>query len=82
MSKLNLLDAWKEGVKRFFAPKSAQGYMQLAMATAGAGGSACGAGVDKKEEAPAASCGAADDGEKKEEKPAACGASCGASDKK
>lgn len=66
MSKINLLDAWANGVSKFFLPKSAQGYMQPAMAVAGSCGSSCGAG---------------DDG-KKEEKPAACGASCGAGDQK
>ncbi len=84
MNKLTNLDAWKEGVRNFFAPRSAQGYMQPVMAAAGSScGSACGAGDETKEEpkpAPCgASCGAADDG-KAEEKPAACGASCGAAD--
>ena len=82
MNRLNVLDAWKEGVSKFFAPKSAQGYMQPAMAIAGSCGSSCGAGDEKKDEKPSAcgsACGAGD-ADKKEEKPAACGASCGASD--
>lgn len=82
MSKLNIFDAWKNGVSNFFAPKSAQGYAQPVMAVAGACGSSCGASDDKKEEKPAAcgtSCGAGDE-QKPEEKPAACGASCGAGD--
>jgi hypothetical protein len=67
MSKLNILDAWKEGVSKFFAPKSAQGYMQTAFATAGIYASSCGAADDKEKEKPSAcgsSCGAGDDKEK------------------
>ncbi|MDR1620069.1 MAG: hypothetical protein LBS18_05355, partial [Clostridiales bacterium] len=52
MSKLNVLDAWKEGVSKFFSPKSAQGFMQPAMAVAGSCGSSCGAGGDKPKEEP------------------------------
>jgi len=84
MNRLNVLDAWKEGVSKFFAPKSAQGYMQPAMAVAGSCGSSCGAGDEKKDEKPSAcgsACGAGD-ADKKEEKPAACGVSCGAGDQK
>lgn len=84
MSRLNVLNAWKEGVGDFFALKSAQGYMRPLMTVA----CSCGAGDEKRDEKPSAcgsacgsSCGAADDG-KKEEKPAACGASCGAGDQK
>lgn len=85
MSRLNVLDAWKEGVSKFFAPKSAQGYMQPAMAVVGSCGSSCGAGDAKKEEPKPSACGSscgAGDADEKEEKPAACGASCGAADQK
>lgn len=82
MSRLNVLDAWKEGVSNFFTPKSAQGYMKPAMAVAGSCGSSCGTGDEKKDEKPSA-CGSAcgtGGADKKEEKPAACGASCGVAD--
>lgn len=85
MSKLNSLDAWKDGVSKFFSPKSAQGFMQPAMAIAGSCGSSCGSDDEKSEQpnpsACGSSCGAGDD-DAKEEKPAACGASCGAGDQK
>lgn len=91
MSKLQFLDAWKEGMSSFFASKSAQGVLgaNVAMAASGACGASCGTGgAEKNEEEPkpsacGASCGASDDGEKKEEaESSACGASCGASDGK
>jgi len=85
MSKLNVLDAWKDGVSNFFSTKSAQGFMQPALAVAGSGGSSCGAGYEKKDEQKPNACGSscgAGDADKKEEKPAACGASCGAGDQK
>lgn len=66
MGKLNMFDAWTEGVSNFFSNKSAQGYFRtekMAMATAGACGSSCGAGDD-------------DD----QSKSSACGSSCGAGD--
>ncbi len=66
MSKLNNLNAWMGAAGRFFAPKSAQGYLTLAMAVSSACGTACGAGDDKPKEP---------------EKPSACGTSCGAGDK-
>jgi ACGX-repeat protein len=89
MSKLNVLDAWKNGVSNFFGGRSAQGYLNrpaFAMASSGSCGSACGAGDkdEKKEEKPSAcgsACGAGDKDEKKEEKPSACGSACGAGDK-
>jgi ACGX-repeat protein len=69
------LNAWKEGSSSFFAPRSAQGFMQADFSVAC--GSSCGAGDDKKTAACGSSCGAGDD-----KKTAACGSSCGASDDK
>lgn len=79
MSKLNVLNAWKEGAQNFFASRSAQGFMgggKVALATVGAGGSACGAGDEQPK--PSA-CGA---GDETKEKPSACGSACGAGDEK
>jgi hypothetical protein len=63
MNKLNTLNEWADKASAFFAPKSAQGYLQPAMAAAGS----CGAGDDgKKEEKPKPSaCGAGDEKPKK-----------------
>lgn len=85
MSKLNMLDAWKNGTGEFFSIRSAQGYMQPSMTTAGSCGSACGAGDDEEKEQPKPSacgsaCGAGDD--EKEEQSSACGSACGATDQK
>jgi ACGX-repeat protein len=79
MRKLRMFDAWVNDVSKFFPAKSAQSYLQPAMAVAGF----CGAGDEKKEERPSAcgsSCGA--DDAKKEKKPSACGSSCGADEDK
>jgi hypothetical protein len=88
MDKLNLLDAWRDGVSDFFAPKSAQGYLRPAVAAVGTSrGSSCGAGDDAKDEpkpkptACGSSCGAGDDA-KDEPKPSVCGSSCGAGEQK
>jgi uncharacterized low-complexity protein len=70
MNKLGMLDVWKNGVSKFFAPKSAQGYLQPVFAAAGSCGASCGAGDDKPK-LPSA-CGAGDD--KPKPKPSACGA--------
>ncbi|GHV93589.1 hypothetical protein AGMMS50268_40920 [Spirochaetia bacterium] len=89
MNKLGMLDVWKNGISNFFAPKSAQGYLQPAMAVAGSCGSSCGAKDDKPK--PATACGAGDDKPKpatacgagdEKPKPSACGSSCGAGDDK
>lgn len=87
MSKLNVLDAWREGISNFIAPKSAQGFMQPAMAFAASCGSSCGAGDDEKKEQPkpaacGSSCGTGDDEKKEPPKPSACGSACGAGDQK
>jgi hypothetical protein len=79
MNKLNALNEWADKASAFFAPKSAQGYLQPAMAVAGSCGSSCGAGGDKPKEEPKPSacgsaCGAGDDKPAEEPKPSACGA--------
>jgi len=89
MNKLNLLNGWA-GIREYFAPRSAQGYLnskQLLLATSG-GSSACGSGDDDQK--PSA-CGAGDDnqpqpsacgaGNDDNPKPSACGSSCGSDDK-
>ena len=76
MNKLGMLDAWKTRASNFFAPKSAQGYLQPAMAVAGSCGSSCGVKDDKPK--PATACGAGDE----KPKPSPCGSSCGAGDDK
>jgi len=89
MNKLNLLNSWA-GIKEYFAPRSAQGYLnanQVILATSGVGSacgssdgdakpSACGAGDDKP--AQPSACGA---GDEPQPKPSACGSSCGSDDK-
>lgn len=89
MNKLNLLNGWAE-IKEYFAPRSAQGYLnsdRLLLATSGIGAScgtseedpkpsACGAGDDKP--AQPSACGA---GDEPNPKPSACGSSCGSGDK-
>ena len=89
MNKLNLLNNWA-GIKEYFAPRSAQGYLNanlVLLATSGVGSacgstdgdakpSACGAG-DGDQPKPSA-CGAGDD---PQPKPSACGSSCGSDDK-
>jgi len=89
MNKLNLLNGCA-GIKEYFAPRSAQGYLnsnQMILATSGVGSacgsndgdakpSACGAG-DDNQPIPSA-CGAGDD---PQPKPSACGSSCGSEDK-
>jgi ACGX-repeat protein len=67
MSRLNTLSEWTNKASNFFAPRSAQGYLQPAMAATGSCGSSCGAGDDKPQEEP---------------KPSACDSSCGAGDDK
>lgn len=81
MNGLKSLSGWSE-IKGFFAPRSAQGYLnsnQVLLATSGCGSacgaddepkpqpSACGAGDEPKPQPSA--CGAGDD-----PKPSACGA--------
>lgn len=89
MNKLNLLNGWAS-IKEYFAPRSAQGYLnsnQMLLATSGVGSScgsndddakpsACGAGDDKQPKPSA--CGAGDD---VPAKPSACGSSCGSDGK-
>jgi len=63
-------------MKGYYAPKSAQGYMNTEAAYSAMGGSACGAGDEKPVEKPSAcgsSCGAGDE----QPKPSACGAGDG-----
>ena len=75
MNKLNLLNGWA-GIQKYFAPRSAQGYLnsQVILATSGVG-SACGSSDgDVKPSA----CGAGDD---PQPKPSACGSSCGSDNK-
>lgn len=70
-------------MSNYYAPTSAQGYMNADAAYSAMGSSACGAGDEKPAEKPSAcgsSCGAGD--EKPAEKPSACGSSCGAGDGK
>lgn len=87
MNKLNLLNGWA-GIQEYFAPRSAQGYLNshVLLATSGVGSacgstdgdakpSACGAGDDQPK--PSA-CGAGDD---PQPKPSACGSSCGSDEK-
>jgi len=88
MNGLNLLSGWA-GIKEYFSPRSAQGYLnsnQLLLASTGCGSScgsnegdakpsACGAGDDQPK--PSA-CGAGDD---PQPKPSACGSSCGSDGK-
>lgn len=89
MNRLNLLSGWA-GIKEYFAPRSAQGYLntnRVVLATSGGGSacstsedqpkpSACGAGDDKP--AQPSACGA---GEDPNPKPSACGSSCGSDGK-
>jgi|GEM_PF-677176 len=87
MSKLGMLDVWVNAVSSFFAPKSAHGYMQPAMAMVGAGScsGSCSTGDEKKVEEKPASCSgscSAGDEKKVEEKPASCSGSCSAGDEK
>ena len=66
-------------MSNYYAPTSAQGYMNAGAAYSAMGGSSCGAGDEKPAEKPSAcgsSCGAGD------EKSSACGSSCGAGDGK
>ena len=75
MNKLNLLNGWA-GIKGYFAPRSAQGYLnanQVILATSGIS-AACGTSEDDPK--PSA-CGAGDD----QPKPSACGSSCGSDEK-
>lgn len=88
MNGLNALSGWSE-IRSFFAPRSAQGYLnsnQLLFATSGVGSacgsgdpapqpSACGAGDEPKPQPSA--CGAGDDSKPK----SACGSACGAAGK-
>jgi len=46
-------------MNNYYAPKSAQGYMNTGAAHSAMGGSSCGAGDEKPEEKPSA-CGAGD----------------------
>jgi ACGX-repeat protein len=87
MSELKVLNEWADKASHFFAPKSAQGYLQPAMAAAGSCGTSCGADGGKPAEEPKPSaCGAGDDKPaerpKEESKPSACGSACGAGDQK
>lgn len=87
MNGLNLLNGWAD-IKGYFAPRSAQGYLnanQVVLATSGVG-SACGSSDDAKPSA----CGAGDDqpkpsacgaGDDPQPKPSACGSSCGSDGK-
>jgi hypothetical protein len=75
MNGLDFVDEWANGAGKFFVSRSAQGYLQPAMAVAGPCGSSCGAGGDeKKPSACGSSCGAGDDGKKEKPKPSSCGA--------
>ena len=48
-------------MSNYYAPKSAQGYMNAGAASSAMGGSACGAGdEEKKEDAKPSACGAGD----------------------
>jgi len=76
MNKLNLLNGWA-GIKEYFAPRSAQGYLnanQVILATSGVGSACASTDGDAKPSA----CGAGDD---PQPKPSACGSSCGSDDK-
>lgn len=63
-------------MSNYYAPKSAQGYMNPTMSYSAMGSASCGAGDEKPEEKPSAcgsSCGAGDE----QPKPSACGAGDG-----
>ena len=76
MNKLNLLNGWA-GIKEYFAPRSAQGYLnanQVILATSGVG-SGCGS---TDGDAKPSACGA---GDGPQPKPSACSSSCGSDNK-
>ena len=63
-------------MSNYYAPKSAQGYMNTGAVYSAMGGASCGAGDEKPEEKPSAcgsSCGAGDE----QPKPSACRAGDG-----